>query len=111
MNLRKTPGAIEALLLHGEANAIPIAQLVELAGLQSQRQLRLVIEQERRNGSLILSTVRGRGGYFLPSCDPIQRQAELSAFIHTVHVRAVNSQKMLRAARQALRECESQVSL
>lgn len=108
MNKNRTAGFIESILPRGEANAIPTAQLVALAGLRSQRDLRLAIERERRGGALILSTVRGHGGYYLPSEDPTKARAELSAFIRTVNARAVNSQRILRAARQALRVCDGQ---
>lgn len=104
-------GPVESLLLHGEANAIPTAQLVQLAGFRYQRELRIAIEGERARGALILSTVRGHGGYYLPSEDPDRRRQELKDFIHTVHVRAVNSQRALRAARQALQIMDGQEEL
>lgn len=98
----RTPGYIESRLHHGEASAIPTVQLVALAGLRSQRDLRLAIERERRNGAVILSTVRGRGGYFLPSTDPDIAREEIKAFIATVLTRAYNSITVLQSARAAL---------
>ena len=107
----KNQGKIERLLLHGEQNATKSSVLMELAGLHSPRALRSQIEKERAAGALILSTVRGHGGYFLPSADPTQGREEIEAFIRTVSTRAVNSQKTLKAARRALRECVGQVEV
>lgn len=107
----KKQGKIESLLSHGEQNAITSAALANLAGLHSPRELRAEIEKERAAGALILSTVRGHGGYYLPSTDPVQGRAEIEAFVRTVHARAVNSQKTLKAARRALRECAGQMEV
>ena len=107
----ETQGRIAALLGHGEENAITTAELVNLAGLRSPRELRAEIEKERAAGSLILSTVRHRGGYYLPSPDPVQGRAEIEAFIRTVHTRALNSQRTLKAARRALRQCVGQTEV
>lgn len=107
----KKQGRIESLLPCGEQNAITSAELVSLAGLNTPRELRAAIERERAAGALILSTVRGRGGYFLPSNDPTQGKSEIEAFIRTVHARAVNSQRTLKAARRALRECAGQMEV
>ena len=41
--------------------------LMSVLGLANTRQLREAINFERMHGALILSTVRNRGGYFLPS--------------------------------------------
>ena len=107
----KMQGKIASLLSRGEQNAVTSADLLRLAGLHSPRALRSQIEKERAAGALILSTVRGHGGYFLPSADPTQGREEIEAFIRTVSTRAVNSQKTLKAARRALRECVGQVEV
>ena len=99
---------VAPLLGNGEENAMSTLQLVKRLGLRDSRTLRTLIERERADGVLILSTVRGGGGYYLPSSDPSQARDEIAAFIRTVHARAVNSQRALRAARRALRECEGQ---
>ena len=109
--LNDQQGTVEALLLHGEQNAKPCKELVEALGLHSTRELRARIERERANGALILSTVRGHGGYFLPDLNEREGRAELRRFIRTVHARAVSSQRMLRTARQALRTCPGQEAL
>ena len=45
---------VQAFLLEGEANALPMRELARLVGV-SERQVRKIIERERRNGSMILS--------------------------------------------------------
>lgn len=104
-------GFIEGLLQRGERNAIRTNDLVTLAGLRNPRELRAQIERERAQGALILSSVRHGGGYFLPSVNAEEARAEISSFIATVHARAVHSQRTLRAARKALRECSAQMEL
>ena len=53
------------LLPVGAENAIPKARLVELTGL-SERALRAQVQQERREGRLILTDCIS-GGYYLPA--------------------------------------------
>lgn len=102
---------VAPLLGRGIESARTASELMQDLELHDRRQLRLLIERERADGVLILSTVKGRGGYFLPSTDPFRARAEIAAFVRTVHSRAVNSQKALRAARRALRECEGQLTI
>lgn len=100
---RRPQGPIEALLSPGEENAILTKDLIELSGLGTARELRSQIERERLAGALILSTVRNGGGYYLPS-EGERGQDELRAFIRTVRSRALNSLRILRAAKSALWE-------
>lgn len=102
---------VAPLLGHGEKNAMSTAQLVKRLGLHDSRALRTLIERERADGVLILSKVRGGGGYFLPSSDPFQARGEIAGFVSTVRARALNSLKALRAARRTLRECDGQILL
>ena len=101
-------GAVEKVLGYGEKKALTSKELLDVTGVSSARLLRSEIEQERKRGALILSTVRGRGGYFLPDPDPERGRAEIEAFVRTVHCRAISSMRTLRAARKALRECSGQ---
>lgn len=100
-------GRIEALLPHGERNAVPARTLVEMIGARSVRQLQTEIERERLGGAVILSTVRRGGGYYLPTSGPEGRQ-EINAFIRTLTARASNTFRTLRAARRALEELDGQ---
>ena len=99
---------VSPLLGHGEENAMSTAQLVKRLGLRDSRKLRAMVESERAEGALILSTVRHGGGYFLPSSDPSHARGEIAGFVRTVKARALNSLRALRAARRALRECDGQ---
>lgn len=94
---------IESLLLHGEENAISTSDLLELTKLPSARNLQKQIEQERARGALILSA--SDGGYFLPD-EGEKGYRELSAFVHTLRSRAVNTLRTLKAANKALQRMD-----
>ncbi len=100
----RSQGRVEAMLPRGERNAVRASQLVATLGFRSVRELQREVEFERLHGALILSTSRSPGGYFLPSEGAAGRR-EIADFIRTVHARAVNSQRILKAARRALRDC------
>ena len=100
----RTQGPIERLLPQGVQNAITTADLVQLTGYSTARQLQKEIETERNHGALILSS--STGGYYLPSDGPAGKR-EIKDFINTLNSRAVSTLRTLRAARQALDEMES----
>lgn len=56
---------IADLLCRGQENAVPLQDLCSMTGLDG-RTVRRMIEQERRAGIPILSSVGGTTGYFLP---------------------------------------------
>jgi len=101
---------IYELLLQGEENAIPTAQLVQMTGLRTARDLQLQNAREREDGKLILSTAKKGGGYFLPS-DGEQGMTEIAAFVATLHSRALNTLRALKAAKAALRDLDGQISI
>lgn len=103
-------GFIESLLLQGEENALPSGELVRLTGFKSVRELQNEIAREREAGALILSTCRGGGGYFLPAPGEAG-QREIGAFVATLRARALNTLRVLKAAREALEGLDGQVSL
>lgn len=105
MQPERVQGRIEALLLQGEANAINARQLAKLAGAAGARDLRLMVERERKNGALILSSVRGRGGYYLPACGD-KGKAELRAFDRRITACIKSLVIMLHPVRKALKEME-----
>lgn len=107
--LRKQ-GFVESLLFQGEKNALPSSELVRLTGVKSVRELQNEIAHEREAGALILSTCRGGGGYFLPSPGEAG-QREIGAFVSTLRARAINTLRVLKAAREALDGLDGQVSL
>ena len=106
----KTQGKIERLLKVGEANAIKSKDLICLAGLKNERNLRDAIAAERQSGALILSTNRAPFGYFLPAPGE-QGRREIESFIKTVHARACNTQLALRTARRALARIDGQMRM
>lgn len=79
---------IADLLLLGRENAIPRRELEKLTGLDG-RTVRLMIERERRAGTLIISD--NQHGYFLTD-DPVEAQR----FAHSMQHRA---REILRTAR------------
>lgn len=93
---------VQAFLLEGEANALPMRELARLVGV-SERQVRKIIERERRNGSMILSS---DNGYFLPS--PDCERYEICRYIHRADARMVTNRKTLRAMKDRLKELEAQ---
>ena len=99
---------IYELLPQGEQNAVPTRDLVKITGFRSARDLQLQVAHEREEGKLILSTCKG--GYFLPS-DGEQGMAEIAAFVATLHSRAINTLRALRAAKAALCDIEGQIPI
>lgn len=93
---------VQAFLLEGEANALPMRELARLVGV-SERQARKIIERERRNGSMILSS---DNGYFLPS--PDCERYEICRYIHRADARMVTNRNTIRAMKDRLKELEAQ---
>lgn len=94
----------------GEENAIPSRTLAQMAGCKSVRELQSRIADERAEGRLILSTCRNGGGYYLPSDGPAG-QAEIAAFVATLRSRALNTLRVLKAAKSALEGVDGQLDL
>ena len=92
---------VQAFLLEGEANALPMRELARLVGV-SERQARKIIERERRNGSMILSS---DNGYFLPS--PDCERYEIRRYIHRADARMVTNRNTIRAMKDRLKELEA----
>lgn len=92
---------VQAFLLEGEANALPMRELARLVGV-SERQARKIIECERRNGSMILSS---DNGYFLPS--PDCERYEIRRYIHRADARMVTNRNTIRAMKDRLKELEA----
>ena len=92
---------VQAFLLEGEANALPMRELARLVGV-SERQVRKIIERERRNGSMILSS---DNGYFLPA--PDCERYEIRRYIHQADARMVTNRKTIRVMKDRLKELEA----
>ena len=92
---------VQAFLLEGEANALPMRELARLVGV-SERQARKIIECERRNGSMILSS---DNGYFLPS--PDCERYEIRRYIHRADARMVTNRNTIRVMKDRLKELKA----
>ncbi len=91
------------LLPGGEANAVPLRQLVAMTGL-TEREVRRRIADERRAGALILSSVDPKtGGYYVA-----QSADELRRFINSMSQRGRSTFAVLKAARAALAQLEAE---
>lgn len=73
---------LESMNAYGSDNAISKEYLEKVTRL-SNRQLRELIENERRAGYLICSQMKGGGGYFLP-----KDEFEIRRYIHEQRARA-----------------------
>lgn len=92
----RTQGRVAAALSQGEDKAVSSADLVQLLGFRSVRELQKQIEAERRSGALILSS--SAGGYFLPA-----NRAEIVKYAETLRRRAISTLQTLKTARAALK--------
>ena len=99
---RKTP-QIFALLHTGAENGTTLRELVAATGL-NERVVRLKIQQERKDGKLILSN--NRDGYFLP-----ERPEDVQRFARSMSRRAAEIAGVARAAETALAEMTGQECL
>ncbi len=85
--------AISALLLHGEANAIPLCQLAAMTGLD-RRVVRRLIQHERQAGACIC--VNCRDGYYLA-----ETETERDACARSMFHRAAEIQRTAKAIADA----------
>lgn len=99
------PQSIAKYLHRGAENAISTEELLTLCGINSIRQLRKQVAEEREAGALILSNTSG--GYFLPDAGEKGRE-EMQHFVNTVRSKALTLLKAARPARAALRVFEGQ---
>lgn len=95
---------IQAFLLEGETNAIPMRELAKLMGV-SERQVRKLAERERNNGAFVISSDKG---YFLLSSE--NPKYELNRYIHRMNARVSSNRKALRAMKKRLEELEAQAN-
>lgn len=99
---RKTP-QIFALLHTGAENGTTLRELVAATGL-NERVVRLKIQQERKDGKLILSN--NRDGYFLP-----ETPEDVQRFARSMSRRAAEIAGVARAAETALADMTGQECL
>lgn len=83
-------------LLPGQANAIPARQLADMMGIKDTRYLRLLVEHERKNGAVILSSSDAlHNGYYLPA-----NQCEVDRYIEQQVKRVKTTCAVLRSAKR-----------
>ena len=95
---------IQAFLLEGEANAMPMRELARLMGV-SERQVRKLAERERDNGAFVIASDKG---YFLPSAD--NPEYDLKRYIHRMDARVSSNRKAIRTMRKRLDELRAQAN-
>lgn len=101
---------IESLLMHGHENAIPAQKLCDIIGLSDTRHLRHLVERERQDGALILSTSGHGGGYYLPA-DGEQGREEMQQFCSLMLSRVSSSVKAIEFVRRELQKNEDQLDM
>lgn len=90
---------IYEMLAIGKENAIPSRELCNALQLRDMRELRLMVQRERRSGAVILSSEKG---YFLPGC-----KSEVEQFIRTTGRKARSTMRCMKSAKKYLRELEA----
>lgn len=93
---------IEECLKKGKGNAISAAELVALTGVNSVRQLQMIIANERKEGAVILSS--STGGYYLAA-----NREEIEEFVRTQDKKARSIMVILQSARKLLKTAEGQI--
>lgn len=91
-----THAPIFDILPEGRRNALPLALLCDIFGMDS-RTARKEIERERKAGAPILSTTTPPGGYYRS-----RDTEELRCFVRSMERRAVNISSATFAARREL---------
>ena len=87
-------GVVSSFLMSGCENGLHLSELVQLTGW-TEREIRRVIQQERKAGKLILSD--NKSGYFLPASEH-----EVRRFIRSMSNRSREIAEVSRAAEDAL---------
>lgn len=95
-------GRIFSLLLEGEENALPAANLARLAGYKNQRSMRLAVDREREHGLLVLAS---ESGYYRPAAGD-RGIADIRRFLRRQDARAASNRKTTRRIREYLRAAE-----
>lgn len=95
---------IKELLKPGKENAVTTEALLAMSGIDSARELRLIVARERKAGAVILSSCSG--GYYLPG-----NLAEVEEFIRTEDKKARSIMLALKSARRYLKQTQTEDQL
>ena len=91
------------LIPHGYDQRVLTKQLTSIGEFKTPRHLQRHIELLRNSGAVIASTCQDGGGYYIP-----QTALELRMYIQTCENRAESTLRSLEAAKQALKQMESE---
>lgn len=94
-------GPVSRFLMHGAENAIPKRDLLGLIGVSSERQFLKLVELERKQGTLILSTRNHGGGWYLPD-EGEKGRSEIERHRATLVAQAVSMLRTAEAERLVL---------
>lgn len=97
-------GRIFSLLLEGEENALPAANLAQLAGYKNRRSMRLAVDREREQGQGLL-VLASESGYYRPAAGD-RGIAEIRRFLRRQDARAASNRRTTRRIREYLRAAE-----
>ena len=92
---------IVELLPKGKENAISTADLCRMIGVDSVRNLRALVAEERKAGKVIASC--STGGYYIPT-----DAKEIEDFVHTLDSKAKSIMVALQSARKLLKTVEDE---
>lgn len=91
---------LSRIMQTGKENYISSAEIMALTGIHTEREVRKLISAERKSGAVILSN---ENGYFLPG-----NAEEVEQFIRTNEKKAKSLLKVLKSARDYLKNMESE---
>lgn len=87
----------------GKENAISSIRLMERYNISDERVLRKYVEQERKDGALILSCSKG---YYKSD-----NREDVKEFVNIMEKRAKSTMYVLRSARAFLKDVDGQISI
>jgi len=95
---------IAELLKHGKENKTSFETLMQATGCESERKLRKLIAEERKQGAIILSC--SEGGYYLPS-----NRSEVERYVNTMSKEAKAILYTLKHCKRYLRATDGQMQM
>ena len=94
---------VQELLKHGKENIKTTDELIRVLKLNDSRELQWIVQKERQDGAVILSTCGNGGGYYLPG-----NEQELKEFIKSMDRRKSELDKSTASARKELKRLQGQ---
>lgn len=100
---------IKELLGVGKANIKTTHELMVALKIDNPRVIKQLVNQERKDGAVILSSCGNTGGYYLPSTDDKSKEQELKEFINTMNRRKKELTKTTASAVEELKKLKNEV--